>query len=210
MMLRRSFLSRFSAAGAVFGVRDQESSGPPAGRFEPARHARDDWFDQLPGKHRVVLDTWTADKFDDAIRFANNVFRGNRDGYDLTDRDHAMVIVVRHRTAPFAFSDAMWGKYGKPFGERMEFTDPKTKQAPTTNLYGTQLTALIKQGVHLAVCNLTTRSVAQRLSELGGKTPDEAYQELTTNTLGNTHFVPAGVLGVTRAQERGYAVISIG
>jgi intracellular sulfur oxidation DsrE/DsrF family protein len=72
------------------------------------------------------------------------------------------------------------------------------------------LSALIKQGVHLAVCNLTTRSLTQRLSEIAGKTPDEVYQELTTNTLGNAHFVPAGVLGVTRAQERGYAVISIG
>jgi intracellular sulfur oxidation DsrE/DsrF family protein len=210
MMLRRSFLSRFPAAAAVFGLRDQKPSEPPAGGFEPVRHARDDWFDQLPGQHRVVFDTWTADKFDDAIRFANNIFRGNKDGYDLTERDHAVIIVVRHRTAPFAFSDAMWAKYGKPFSERMQFTDPKTKQAPGTNLYGPQLTALIKQGVHLAVCNLTTRSVSERLSELTGKTRDEMYQELTTNTVGNSHFVPAGVLGVTRAQEHGYALISIG
>jgi intracellular sulfur oxidation DsrE/DsrF family protein len=210
MMLRRSFLSRFPAA-AVFGLSDQKPSEPAAaGGFEPVRHARDDWFDQLPGKHRVVFDTWTADKFDDAIRFANNIFRGNKDGYDLTERDHAVIIVVRHRTAPFAFSDAMWAKYGKPFSERMQFTDPKTKEAPGTNLYGPQLTALVKQGVHLAVCNLTTRSVSERLSELTGKTRDEMYQELTTNTVGNSHFVPAGVLGVTRAQEHGYALISIG
>jgi intracellular sulfur oxidation DsrE/DsrF family protein len=210
MMLRRSFLSRFPAAAALFGFDGQKSSEAAAGPFEPARHARDDWFDQLPGKHRVVFDTWTADKFDDAIRFANNIFRGNKDGYDLSERDHAVIIVVRHRTAPFAFSDAMWAKYGKPFSERMQFTDPKTRQPPAANLYGPQLTALVKQGVHLAVCNLTTRSVSERLAELTGKTRDEMYQELTGNTVGNTHFVPAGVLGVTRAQEHGYALISIG
>jgi intracellular sulfur oxidation DsrE/DsrF family protein len=209
MMLRRSFLSRFPAAAALFGQREQLLSAASSGRFEPARHARDDWFD-LPGRHRVVFDTWTADKFDDAIRFANNIFRGNKDGYDLTERDHAVVIVVRHRTAPFAFSDAMWAKYGKPFAERMQLTDPKTKEAPTTNLYSPQLTALVKQGVHLAVCNLTTRSISERLADLTGKTRDETYQELTTNTVGNAHFVPAGVLGVTRAQEHGYALISIG
>ena len=194
----------------MFGAGAQKSSEAAPGPFEPARHARDDWFDQLPGKHRVVFDTWTADKFDDAIRFANNIFRGNKDGYDLTERDHAVVIVVRHRTAPFAFNDAMWTKYGKPFAERMELADSRTKQPPTTNPHGAPLSALIKQGVHLAVCNLTTRSLTQRLSEIAGKTPDEVYQELTTSTLGNAHFVPAGVLGVTRAQERGYAVISIG
>jgi len=210
MMLRRSFLSRFPAAAALFGQQEQSSPSSSSGRFEPVRHARDDWFDQLPGRHRVVFDTWTADKFDDAIRFANNIFRGNKDGYDLTERDHAVVLVVRHRTAPFAFSDAMWAKYGKPFGERMQLTDPKTKEAPTTNLYGAQLTALVKQGVHLAVCNLTTRSLSERLADLTGKTRDETYQELTTHTVGNAHFVPAGVLGVTRAQEHGYALISIG
>ena len=210
MMLRRSFLSTFSAVGALLGGSDQKPAEPAAGRFEPARHARDDWFDQLPGKHRVVFDTWTADRFDDAIRFANNIFRGNKDGYDLSERDHAVIIVVRHRTAPFAFNDAMWAKYGKPFAERIELADPKTKQTPTTNFYGTPLSALVKQGVHLGVCNLTTRSISQRLSELTGKTPDEIYQELTVNTIGNAHFVPAGVVGVTRAQEHGYALISIG
>jgi intracellular sulfur oxidation DsrE/DsrF family protein len=215
MMLRRSFLSTFSATAAFFGVTDQTpSDSKPAeaagGRFEPARHTRDEWLDQLPGKHRVVFDTWSADKFSDAIRFAGNIYRGNKDGYELTDRDHAVVIVVRHGTAPFAFNDAMWAKYGKPFGERMNFNDPKTKQPPTTNVFGAQLSALAKQGVQLAVCNLTTRSVAQRLAELSGKSIDDTYQELTTNTIGTAHFVPAGVLGVTRAQEHGYALISIG
>jgi intracellular sulfur oxidation DsrE/DsrF family protein len=207
MMLRRSFLTRFPAAAALFG---QKPGDPPAAPFEPARHVRDDWFDQLPGRHRVVFDTWSADKFDDAIRFANNVFRGNKDGYDLGERDHAVVIIARHRTAPFAFSDAMWAKHGKPFSDRIQFTDPKTKQAPATNPYGPQLAALVKQGVHLGVCNLTTRSLSERLAELTGKSRDETYEELTTNTVGNTHFVAAGVLGVTRAQERGYALISIG
>ena len=210
MMLRRSFLSAVSAVTALAGAGGQKSSEAPAGRFEPARHARDDWFDQLPGKHRVVFDTWSAEKFDDLIRFAGNIFRGNKDGYDLTERDHAVVIIVRHRTAPFAFNDAMWAKYGKPFSERIDFTDPRTRQIPATNYYGAQLAALVKQGVHLGVCNLTPRSISQRLAELAGKSADETYQELTTNTIGNAHFVPAGVLGVTRAQEHGYALISIG
>ncbi|OLC48339.1 MAG: hypothetical protein AUH43_09775 [Acidobacteria bacterium 13_1_40CM_65_14] len=210
-MLRRAFLSRFPAAAALFGIGEQKPPIDPAqGHFEPVRHPQDDWFDSLPGKHRVVFDTWTAAKFPESMQFANNIYRGNKDGYQLSEKEVAIVIVVRHRTAPFAFNDAMWAKYGKPFSDRMEFVDPKTNKPPTTNVHAAQLAGLLKQGVHLAVCNLTTRSYSQRLAALTGATSDEVYKELTTNTLGNAHFVPAGVVGATRAQEHGFALISIG
>ena len=210
-MLRRSFLSRFPAAAAFLGYGPQKPVDPPAASdWQPIRHPQDDWLDQLPGKHRVVFDTWTAAKFPESMQFANNIFRGNRDGYQLSEKEIAIVIVCRHRTAPFAFNDAMWAKYGKPFSDRMEFLDPKTNKAPVVNVHAAQLGGLLKQGVHLVVCNLTTRSVSQRLAELNGVSADEVYKELTTNTLGNAHFVPAGVVGATRAQERGYALISIG
>jgi intracellular sulfur oxidation DsrE/DsrF family protein len=209
-MLRRSFLSRFPALAAFAGLGEQKPVDPAPHPFEPDRHSQDDWLDRLPGRHRVVFDTWTAAKFPESMQFANNIFRGNRDGYQLGEKDVAIVIVARHRTAPFAFNDAMWAKYGKPFSDRMDFLDPKTNKPPTVNVHAAQLGALLKQGVHLAVCNLTTRSVSQRLSELTGVAADDIYKELTTNTLGNAHFVAAGVVGVTRAQERGYALISIG
>ena len=129
---------------------------------------------------------------------------------ELGAKDLAVIIIARHRTAPFAYNDAMWAKYGKAFSERMEYVDPKTKEAPTKNPYGTQLAALVKQGVHVGICNLTTRSYSQRLGELTGKPADEIYKEITSNTVGNGHFVPAGVVGATRAQEHGYALVSIG
>ena len=211
MIQRRSFLSRFSVAAAALGFSrpTAAAAAAPSSGFEPSRHSQDEWMD-LPGKHRVVFDTWSAEKFDDAIRFANNIYRGNKDGYELAERDLAVIIIARHRTAPFAFNDAMWAKYGKAFSERMEFVDAKTKQAPATNPHGAQLAALVKRGVHLGICNLTTRSYAQKLAEDAGKPVDDVYKELTTNTVGNGHFVAAGVIGATRAQEHGYAVVSIG
>src|SRR5262245_60295741 len=122
VMLRRSFLSRFPAAAALLGIGDQKpaTDSPPAGTFEPTSHPQDEWFDSLPGKHRVVFDTWTAARFPDSMQFANNIFRGNRDGYQLPEKDVAIIIVTRHGATPFAFNDAMWAKYGKPFGERTE------------------------------------------------------------------------------------------
>src|SRR5262245_45800873 len=126
-MLRRLFLSRFAGAPAFFGLAGQSQPAPapkpPAPRFEAARHAPDDWYDQLPGSHRVVFDTWTAVKFREAIGFAGNYFRANQDGYGLTDKDLAVVMVMRHQTAPFAFNEAMWTKYGKHFAERISRSD---------------------------------------------------------------------------------------
>jgi len=215
MMLRRSFLSRFSAAAALFGA-DQSSTPPQAPAagsatpFRAGRHSEDDWYDQLPGQHRVVFDTWNAPKFQEAVMFTGNYVRVNKDAYGLADKDIAVVMVVRHQTAPFAFTDAMWAKYGKIFSSRMEWVDPKTHEAPTTNLYASQLGNLLKQGMHLAVCRLTTRAYVSRIAQETKSTPDDVFKELTANTIGTSHIVPAGVVAVTRAQEHGYVLVSVG
>jgi intracellular sulfur oxidation DsrE/DsrF family protein len=210
MMLRRSFLSRFPAAAALLGLQAPAPTEAAVAGFQAAHHAQDAWFDELPGKHRVVFDTYNAAAFQEAVQFTNNYFRVNKDAYKLADKDFAVVLIVRHHTAPFAFNDAMWAKYGKAFSDRMGYKDPKTNDAPTTNVFGTQLTALAKQGLHLGVCNLTTRSVSQRLAEQTKTSQEEIYKELTANTVGPSHFVPAGIVAVTRAQEHGYALVSIG
>ena len=213
-MLRRLFLSRLAGAPAVLGFanRSSQTAAAPAvvKRFEADRHEQDDWFDKVPGRHRVVFDTWMAGRFSEAIGFSGNYLRANHDGYGLSEKDLAIVIVMRHQTAPFAFNDAMWAKYGKQFSDRMTFVDPKTGEVPKTNLYATQVSTLVKQGVHIAICNLTTRAYTRILADATGGTADDIYKELTTNTLGNSHFAAAGVVAVTRAQEHGYALVSVG
>jgi intracellular sulfur oxidation DsrE/DsrF family protein len=208
-MQRRSFFSRLAGAGSLFGFAPVAAAAAGA-TFEAARHDQDAWLDQLPGKHRVVFDTWTAEKFREGAGFAGNYMRVNKDAYGLTEKDIAVVICARHHTAPFAFNDAMWAKYGTHFSERMSFTDPKTKQPPTVNLYTATLTGLVKQGMHFAICNLTTRAYTRIIADATGASADEVYKELAANTLGNSHFVPAGVVAVSRAQEYGYTAIAIG
>src|SRR5262245_43216542 len=105
-MLRRSFFSRMGGFAATLGIVDQKAAdtAPPApsgapsgalsGPFQPSRHDVDNWFDELPGKHRVLFDTWTASRFNEALMFGGNIYRANRDGYGLTEKDLAVVIVV--------------------------------------------------------------------------------------------------------------------
>jgi intracellular sulfur oxidation DsrE/DsrF family protein len=209
-MVRRHFLSRVSAAAGFLGLGAAPArAAVPGSDWRAARHPQDDWFDKIPGSHRVFFDTWLADHFAEAVGFAGNYFRANKADYGLQDHDLAVVICCRHRTGPFAFNDAIWGKYGQTFFERQQFPDPKTGAAPTANPFADRLGRLVGQGVHLAVCNMTTKAYAGIIAEKTGKTSDEVYRELTTNTVGNAHFVPAGIVAVTRSQEHGYALVSI-
>jgi intracellular sulfur oxidation DsrE/DsrF family protein len=182
----------------------------PPGRLEPARHPQDAWFDELPSRHRAVFDTWLADHFNEAVAFAGNWLRVNKDEYGLAENDLGLVMVVRHGTGPFAFTQAIWTKYGKTFAARMSAADVKAHPNPTTNVHADRLSALIKQGMHLAVCNLTTRAYSRTIAEEAGTDSEAVYKELTANTLGNAHFVPAGIVAVTRAQEHGFSLVSIG
>jgi intracellular sulfur oxidation DsrE/DsrF family protein len=216
-MLRRSFLARLqglTSTAALFGAAAPSSSigqsAASSSPFVPARHEQDNWFDELPGKHRVVFDTFMSEMFGEAVGFVGNYVSASKSAYELTDKDIAVVLTVRHQTAPFSFNDAMWAKYGKQFSDRMKFVDPKTKQPPTVNLYGAQLDRLSKSGMHLAICRLTTRAYTQIIANAFGTKADDVFNELAANTVAPGHFVPAGIVAVTRAQERGYALASIG
>jgi len=228
-LVRRSFLSRFGWGATAFGatalgaVIPAEAQSPAAatGSWQPARHAEDDWFDQPAAKHRFFFDTSTADGFGSALLFANNYFTANRSGYNLTDADLALVICARHQSTQFAFTDDMWAKYSAPFADRSKFTDPNTKKPATVNVYrasgygavlpsmGTTLDAVIRRGVRFAVCQMATRATAGAIARSTGGNADDIYKELTEHLIPNAHLVPAGIVAVNRAQERGYSLASV-
>jgi intracellular sulfur oxidation DsrE/DsrF family protein len=184
--------------------------------WQAARHDQDDWLDGNTAKHRVILDTWNPEHFPDALQFAGNIVETNKTDYDIPAGELAVVICVRHRTTPFAFNDAMWTKYGKSMSAQMAWTDPSsqgtpgTLGTPTANPFGKRLTTLAAQGIQLAICNRTTRAYSGRAAREANAAGDVVLKEFMANTVIAGHFVPAGVVAVTRAQERGYANISIG
>jgi intracellular sulfur oxidation DsrE/DsrF family protein len=228
MVARRSFLAKMgtgmSVGTALFGAAPaMAQTAAPAGRWQPARHAQDDWLDQLPGQHRFVFDTTGYQGFGEALLYANNFYIANESGYGLKNSDLAVVIVARHMSTLFAYNDAMWAKYGPAMGGLAKLQDPSTKQPPKVNLYnaaaaaagdlpsmGVTLDSVLKRGVQLAVCQMATRFIAGGLAQAAGGTADAIYSELTSNLVSNSHLVPAGIVAVNRAQERGYAFANIG
>jgi hypothetical protein len=208
-----------AAFGAASAAQAQSAAAPAAAAsgWQPARHSEDDWLDQTTARHRFFMDTTTPEAFGQAIFFARNVFVGNASGYKLSDADVAQIICARHQSTSFAFTDEMWAKYGAALSERAGgFVDPKTKRVPTTNLYlatgygdelrngGVTLDAILKRGVRLAVCAMATRATASLIARTSGAKVDDIIKELTEHLVPNSHMVPAGIVAVSRAQERGY------
>ena len=143
--------------------------------------------------------------------FANNFFIANQNGYGLGNADAAVVIVVRHNSTPFAYTDAMWAKYGGPIGDASEVDDPKTKARPAINVYnkgdygttlpnnGVTLDALIGRGVHFAVCQMATRRIAGAIATARGANVDEIYKELVVEPDSQR---PHGAGGHRRGESR--------
>jgi hypothetical protein len=190
--------------------------------FEPTRHPQDDWMDALPGKHRTVIDCAAADAAGTGVFYANNIFTANRNGYQLADRDVAVIVVLRHEATTFAYNDAIWAKYGAVLSGLGKITDPRTKQAPTVNPLnsrefgpamtnnGVTASALAGRGAHFAICDMATNRIAGVIAAAVKSTPPEIYKELVANLLPNSHMVAAGVVAINRAQERGYSMLSAG
>ena len=218
---RRSFMSGLGAAAAAFtlgrGTAGAQTRTTP---FQPARHAEDAWLDAVPGRHRTFIDASTVRGAGEALLYANNLYQANKSGYNLPERDIVVVACLRHFATVFAFNDAIWAKYGRLMGTMLEFTDPKTKQPPSTNLlfsadYGMQLPNLgntidsvVTRGTRFAVCDMATHFFAGGIAMQTGGNADAVYKELVANTIPNSHMVAAGVVAVNRAQEYGYTLLS--
>ena len=224
---RRSFLSRLTAGAAAFGgllLNGQSASAQSAsGAWRATRHTQDDWLDQIVGGHRFVIDTTSPLGLGNALLYSNNFFIANQSGYGLGNGDAAVVLVVRHNSTPFAYTDAIWRKYGMAIGDAAGgFDDPKTKMRPSANVYNSQthgsalpnngvtLDALIARGVHFAVCDMATHRFAGAIATATKGNADEIYKELASNLIRNGHLVAAGIVAVNRAQERGYSFANAG
>jgi hypothetical protein len=222
---RRPFLLRLGlgvAALGAGGAPKARAQGMAAGaRFQPLLHAQDDWFDQVKGRHRFVFDTTTPAAAGGALAYAGNYFAANKSGYGQDPNDLAVVIVFRHFATPFAYNDAVWAKYGPAMSDLLMFADPKTKQPLAFNIYnspayglalpnfGTTLDSLIQRGVQFAICDMATHFVAGLLADKTKGDVDAIYRELAAGMIANSHLVPAGIIAVNRAQERGYSLACV-
>lgn len=195
----RELAPRQTPAAAPAAQAASPAGGAPAA-FTPTLHADDAWMSSMRGKHRVVLDVTTPDGVPDGIRFATNLFNAHKSGYGVDEADVAIIFCLRHAATAYGFGDAMWKKYGKTF-------DGRSTPTPTANPY--DFADLTKRGVQFMVCGTASRGIATRAAGPGGDV-EAVLAEMRPHVLPSGRIVPAGVVGVVHAQERGFALIYVG
>jgi intracellular sulfur oxidation DsrE/DsrF family protein len=206
---RRSFFTTLKAGMTMLGAAAITASSAFAAqssenaKWQPVRHSQDDWFDGIPGKHRLVFDTTDSGGMGSALTYATNYYLANQSGYSLQNNDLAVVIIARHFSTPYAFNDSIWTKYGDTISS---FID-KNKEPSKTNAHGRQLNGLIGRGVHLAVCQMATTALTEAMAKAANADPKDVFNEVVANLLPNSHMVAAGIVAVGRAQERGYSFV---
>ena len=218
---RRSMLSGIGAAIAAIALGSKRAAAQaPGGGFQPARHQQDEWMTGLPGKHRTIIDCATVSGAGEGMLYANNLYVGNKNGYQLNESDVAVVVCLRHLATVFAYNDAIWGKYGQAMSNFVQFVDPKTKQPPATNLlnssdyglalpnFGNSIPSVVKRGTHFAVCEMATRRISGQVAAAVKADPQALFKEFAANLIPNGHLVAAGVVAVNRAQEYGYTLLT--
>ena len=214
---RRAVLTGAAAAAAVSLTPTRAAAQSSARRFQPARHSQDEWLDTVPGKHRTFIDCASVKAASAGMLYANNLYVANAKGYQLKEADVAVVVCLRHFATIFAFNDVIWSKYGQALSSAVDFVDPKTKQAPTKNLLDdtgyaemptATISAVVKRGTHFAVCDMATNMLVGVVANATKGVQEAIYQEFVRNLIPNSHLVAAGVVGVNRAQEYGYTLLT--
>lgn len=222
-MRRRTFLTAtgLSAAGLAspsdLGAHEVQGAGT---RREIPRYAQDAWFDALPGKHRLFLDSTEITEAAGALGFAWNFLRTSQTGYNLKDADQAVIVCLRHNATELAFSNELWQKYdvlrtlkyrhpdtGKPVKGGNVFrsgsVNPKSMSDPFT------VDGLARRGVHFAVCGVATRGLASQIAgpKATRDTVEDIMDELVAGLPANAHLMASGILAAQRAGEYGYTVL---
>ncbi len=163
-------------------------------------------MDAVPGKHRMVIDTTSTAGFRDGLLFAGNFLQANRDDYGVQNQDVAIIVVARHLSTQYGYNDQMWAKYGGTLGDPLAPANAQAKEVPKANPSSASLATLANQGVQFAVCAMATRRIAGMIARATGGNVDAINTELIANLVKNGRVVPAGIIAISRAQERGYTL----
>lgn len=218
--VRRSLLAGMgvAAAGVVAGT---ERANAQSSGFQPARHDSDAWMGEMPGQHRVWIDTSYGLGGMEALHYSNNILNANVNVDDARDEDYALVICWRHYATALGYEDPVWTKYGEYFSGAMGLADPQTGKAFTVNPAklenrmdldngGDTIEKMRRRGVKFALCNAATRWYSRYIAGETGGNADDIYEEFVDAAIAESRFIAAGVFGTTRAQEYGYSLLYAG
>ena len=214
---RREFLGLTLAAlggSAATAAPAKAAPNPSGAKADP----QDAWLDQGGQLHRIVFDTVSIKGVGESLNFADNFYKANQSGYGVAGKDLSVVIILRHFSASFGFNDAAWAKFGVSLSDWSNLAEAGVKSPATGNPYeanpldpklvskGRRLSGVAGEGARYAVCEMASQVVAFMHAKATGGDPKAVLEEMKTMLIPNAVMVPAGIVTLNRAQERGYTV----
>lgn len=223
---RRKFFTKVASGAAMIGVATLANPlDTYAEKMAPKvtnPNDPDEWFKQIKGKHRIVFDSTQPHEI---FPFAwPKVFLMTNEVTGTQMKDSSVVVVLRHASIPYAFSDNLWKKY--KFGEVFKADDPLTKKPAERNPFwkpnpgdfkipgvgpvAIGLNELQKDGVLFCVCDMAITVYSAALAEGSNQQAADVKKEWLAGLLPGIQVVPSGVWALGRAQEHGCGYIFAG
>ncbi|MDP9177086.1 MAG: hypothetical protein M3O61_05350 [Gemmatimonadota bacterium] len=202
---RRRFVGRVAAAVAALtgfpGLLRADTSA------DDSKH--DAWMGQLKGKHRQFFHA--LDLNDRAMLMATNYLDAYQNEFAEKPGEATAVIGVHGPALYLGFTDAAWTKYS--FGKAANLTDPTTKEPSVRNIFATggelAVDTAQKRGILFLICNTALRLRSRALAKERGETYEVVYNDLAASRLPGTILVPALVVAINRAQEKGFTYVRV-
>lgn len=222
---RREFLGSLALGGAALAIgacatgataRQTPAPAPmrPVTKDGPWDNS---WLDQLTARHKQVFDIPAYDE-GGGLFYARNYFNAHRDAFGLSYPDVQAVLGIHGPAYPIVFSDAVWEK--SRLGRRNKIKDPRTKSWAVRNvlwqpregeeMYEYSVNALQARGAKFIFCNNVLRRLTHTFAQEIGSSFDAMRAELIAGLLPNVTVVPAMVVALGMAQERGCSYVYAG
>jgi intracellular sulfur oxidation DsrE/DsrF family protein len=207
---RRSFLSRLASATAAFGLGTLPHTAHADTIGDAATMAADDepWMTRLTGSQRIIIHAHepTAGL---ALRWAQTFLDTQKGSYARSDRDCSVVVGLNGKSVGLVFNDAMWAKY--PIAQTLEMSGTRNPAGPTGS---NAIAQLVARGVIILACQNSLRAAGQRFLPEPQRNDAAARSafgaEVTANLLPGVEIVPAMIVTLQMAQDRGCRYVYAG
>jgi len=166
------------------------------------------WFDGFKGAHKQMYDYGTFELPGDTrpLRFVMNYLDTYGDVFGQEAPAINTAVGISRSAFPVNVSDAIWQKY--KLGERWKIDDPSTKQPAVRNIFlsdgPSSVKALQARATAFWQCNVALTAIAGQLAQSTGASAADVRAELIAGLNPGVHLVPAHVMAIGIAQERGF------
>jgi len=223
---RRALIGGLGMVAAAGALAKPALAKPATGAapWSPTPEAADAWLDKPGTRHRLAFDTTSAAAAESAMFYANTYYTANKSGYALPPEALGVVIVLRHLSTPFGFNDTIWAKYGAAIADMLKLegeeairaaqmnpllsVKPDAKKKPGDDEPVT-LATLAAKGAQFAVCGVATKGMSEMMAKKSGTSASAVEADLKANLIPGATLAAAGIVAVNRAQEHGYAFVTV-